>query len=103
MSEMKIRAAVEALVSALIDATRAPQVDPPAEYLTTAAAATVASVTPETVRRWVRDQKLRGYRSGRFVRVKRTELEQLLKGDRAAISSMTPEERGALLAEKIAG
>lgn len=96
MSETKIRAAVEALVSALVEAARAPQPDPPAEYLTTAGAAQLASVTPETVRRWVRDQKLRGYRSGRFVRVKRADLEQLLKGDRAALSSMTPEQRAEM-------
>lgn len=50
MTTDRIRAAVEALVTALVDAARAPQPEPAAEYLTTAAAATVASVGEATIR-----------------------------------------------------
>ena len=69
-TDAKIRAAVEALVTALVDAARAPQPAPAAEYLTTTDAATVASVNEGTIRRWVRAGKLRGYRAGRVLRVR---------------------------------
>lgn len=93
MSESKIRAAVEALVSALVDAARAPTPEPVAEYLSTVAAATVASVNEGTIRRWVRAGKLRGYRAGRVLRVRRDELDQMLAtGRRSSANDESPEE-----------
>ena len=90
----EIRAAVEALVTALVDAARAPQPEPAAEYLTTAAAATVASVGEATIRRWVREGRIRGYRAGRVLRVRRDDLDRLLAtGRRSTVSNdESPEE-----------
>lgn len=98
IDEDKLRAAVATavtgIVKAILEATRdiarndeAPQ----PEYLTPSAAASFASVTPETIRRWVRAGKLRGYASGRYVRVKRAELEALLRDGSPA--TMSPEAR----------
>jgi excisionase family DNA binding protein len=63
-----------------------------AQYLSTGHAAELADVAPGTIRRWLREGRLRGYRAGRAVRVKRDELEQLL---RAGNENMTPEQLAA--------
>lgn len=62
------------------------------QYLSTGHAAELADVAPGTIRRWLREGKLRGYRAGRSVRVKLSELEQLL---RSGSSDMSPEQRAA--------
>jgi excisionase family DNA binding protein len=50
------------------------------EYLDTGAAARLASVTPDTIRKWCRSGKLTEHRAGeRRLRVRRAELEQLLR------------------------
>ena len=72
MSDAKIRAAVEALV--------------------TTDAATVASVNEGTIRRWVRAGKLRGYRAGRVLRVRRDELDRMLATGRRAPSKASNDE-----------
>ena len=72
MSDAKIRAAVEALV--------------------TTDAATVASVNEGTIRRWVRAGKLRGYRAGRVLRVRRDELDRMLATGRRPSNDESPEE-----------
>lgn len=48
------------------------------EFLSPRAAARVADVAPATVRRWVREGKLRKHHAGAHVRVSRAELEALL-------------------------
>jgi excisionase family DNA binding protein len=50
------------------------------KYISTARAASLAGVTPSTIREWVKQGKLRGYRAGRLVRVSRAELEFFLRG-----------------------
>jgi len=91
-ADAKIRAAVEALVTALVDAARAPQPAPAAEYLSTTDAATVASVNEGTIRRWVRAGKLRGYRAGRVLRVRRDELDRMLATGRRVTSKASNDE-----------
>ncbi len=49
------------------------------EYLSTRAAAELASVTDGTIRRWIRAGKLTEHRAGRVVRIRRTDLERLLR------------------------
>jgi len=51
----------------------------PDEYLSTDAAAKVADVAGGTIRRWIREGKLVGHRAGRHVRVRRADLERLLR------------------------
>ncbi|HEX7842292.1 MAG TPA: helix-turn-helix domain-containing protein [Kofleriaceae bacterium] len=69
-----VRVEVDARVrAALADVTR------PDEYLSTSTAGKLAQVAPGTVRRWIREGKLIGHRAGRVVRVRRSELEQLLR------------------------
>lgn len=89
-----ITAAIAPLVDVLVDSLAPSPPAPPAEYLTTAAAATVASVSEGTIRRWVRDGKIRGYRAGRVLRVRRDELDQMLAtGRRSTVSNdESPEE-----------
>jgi excisionase family DNA binding protein len=58
-------------------AVRAPaSTDSP--YLSTARAAKLAGVRPETVRSWIAGGKLPGHRAGRLLRVRRDELEALM-------------------------
>lgn len=88
-----IAAALAPLVDVLVDRLASQQPAPPAEYLTTSAAATVASVNEGTIRRWVRDGKIRGYRAGRVLRVRRDELDQMLAtGRRSSANDESPEE-----------
>ena len=55
----------------------------PTEYLTTRAAAQLAKVAEETIRRWIREGKLEVFRAGRVVRVLRADLEGLMRGGSA--------------------
>ncbi len=66
----------------------------PAEYLSTTEAGELARVAPATIRRWIKDGKITGQRAGREVRVRRTDLEQLLRSDikPANTDGLTPEE-----------
>lgn len=61
----------------------APITDMPAELLTVRQAAHFAAVSQPTIRRWIRDEGLRAYRSkerGR-VRIDKTDLVKFLKGE----------------------
>ena len=64
------------------------------EYLSVARAAEIASVAPQTIRRWVREHRLGTYSAGRVLRVKRSELEALLKSPSRPDkqSNLSPEE-----------
>lgn len=75
------------------DATRAD------EFLSTSAAARVAEVTPGTIRRWIKEDKLARYQAGRELRISRANLETLLKRGTAENDELTPEE----MAEKVFG
>ena len=64
----------------------------PEEYLSTFAAAEVAKVAPGTIRRWVKSGRLREHRAGRLMRIRRTDLERLLREGRPRNDSATPEQ-----------
>jgi excisionase family DNA binding protein len=70
---------------ALADVTR------PDEYLSTRGAAAFADVAPGTIRRWIREGRLAGHRAGRVVRVKRADLERLLREGGRRDEDLTPE------------
>lgn len=68
------------------------------EYLSIDAAAQIASVAEGTIRRWIREERVAGYRAGRVLRVKRTDLDALLRvGVRARrpAAQLSPEELAA--------
>ena len=54
----------------------------PDEYLATREAAGIAGVAVGTIRRWVREGRLPEHRAGRVVRVRRSDLEKLLRSGR---------------------
>jgi excisionase family DNA binding protein len=56
------------------------------EYLSPRAAGAVAQVAPGTVRRWIREGRLVGHHAGRVLRVRRADLEALLRQPRAGSS-----------------
>jgi len=70
----------------------------PDVLLSTRAAAAVAGVAPGTIRRWIDEGRLTGHHAGRVLRIRRTELEQMLAAAprrsrrRVAAAHMTPEE-----------
>ena len=65
------------------------------EYLSPAAAASVASVAPGTIRRWIRDGKIDSHHAGRNVRVSRKDLLAFMRGERKSDPTMTPEQLAA--------
>jgi excisionase family DNA binding protein len=52
----------------------------PAAFLRVGEAAEVAAVHPQTVRRWIARRRLPVHGEGRMVRIKRQDLERLMKG-----------------------
>ena len=63
-------------------------------YLSTAQAAAFASVSQHTIRRWVRRGELTRHMAGSQLRVRRDELENLLRCEVVPIDSkLSPEER----------
>jgi excisionase family DNA binding protein len=62
------------------------------EYLSTFAAAAFAKVAPGTIRRWVKNGKLRDHRAGRLMRIRRSDLERLLREGMPRNDSLTPEQ-----------
>lgn len=52
------------------------------EYLSTSAAARLASVAQGTVRRWIREGRLEALGAGREIRLRRTDVEALMRGGR---------------------
>jgi len=67
--------------------------EPQDEYLTTAEAATFAKVTEGTIRRWARSGRLTTHRAGRVVRVRRSDLADLLRTTTSP--NMSPEAMAA--------
>jgi excisionase family DNA binding protein len=56
--------------------------------------AQIASVSPQTIRVWIKAGRLRGYNAGRVLRVRRQELEDFLAAgpSLATTTDLTPEE-----------
>jgi excisionase family DNA binding protein len=63
------------------------------EFVSVAEAAGIASVTTQTIRAWLRADRLTEYKAGRVLRVRRSELEEfLVKGATPdAATNMSPE------------
>jgi len=67
----------------------------PSDYLSPRSAAALAEVTTRTIRQWIADGKIAGHGTGRLVRVRRADLERLLRegGRRRCVDDMSPEAR----------
>jgi excisionase family DNA binding protein len=63
---------------------------PAPERLSTADAAREARVHPRTLRRWIRDGKLRCEHAGREIRIKRSDLNAALRS--SPTRTLTPEQ-----------
>jgi excisionase family DNA binding protein len=63
---------------------------PAARYLRVAEAAEYAGVSAPTIREWVKNRRLRRYGAGRLMRVKQSELDELLASPNRPAA--TPEE-----------
>ncbi len=73
-----LREEIRAALRELLPAATAQVTTPPSAYLSTAEAADLARVRPETVRAWITAGRLRGHRAGREWRIRRDELEALM-------------------------
>lgn len=60
-------------------------------FMSTTDAATYAGVARGTVRRWIREGRLPEHHAGRHLRVKRSELDAVLVGERR-VPELSPEE-----------
>jgi excisionase family DNA binding protein len=87
----ELEALVKRLVAEALEEATAPARD---EYLSTADAANLAGVAMGTIRRWIREGKLPPHRAGRELRVRRPDLERLMREPRRSEPSreLTPEE-----------
>ena len=87
-----LRAAISEIIRA--EFARLAKPAPVDDYLTVAAAAEFASVSTATIRRWVKDGDLKEHRAGRVLRVKRSDLERLLRvgSSKKRDRDETPEE-----------
>lgn len=65
------------------------------EYLSTSAAARVASVSPGTLRRWIKEGRIAGQKAGRVVRIRRADLEALLRSGGSPRNDDSPAARVA--------
>jgi excisionase family DNA binding protein len=70
------------------------------EYLPVAGAASVAAVTPDTIRVWIGQGRLGRYSAGRELRVKRSELEAFLRAGTTRTKSSPEEEAQRFLARR---
>lgn len=67
-----------------------------AELLSTGEAAQYAKVTPRSIRRWLDQGKLRALHAGRELRIRRADLDQLMRGGRRRkAAALTPEQLAA--------
>jgi len=92
--EGAFREAVRALVRDELRAVLAEH-KPDDELLTTAEASTLAKVTVDSVRRWVRLGKLTRHLVGRTLRISRAELRRFLR-DPGPDRELTPEQQADL-------
>lgn len=70
-----------------------------AELLSTAEAAGYAKVSPRSIRRWLDQGKLRALYAGRELRIRRADLDALMRGGRRRKVELSPEA----LARELAG
>lgn len=94
--------AITELVRVEVDArVRAALAERPAaaELLSTAEAAQYAKVSPRSIRRWLDQGKLRALHAGRELRIRRADLDQLMRGGRRRTVELSPEA----LARELAG
>lgn len=90
--EKQLEAMIERVVRRVL--AEKPANDAAPEYLSTAEAARIASVTPGTIRRWIREGELTRHAAGAHVRVRRDELEAFLTCEVVAIDkNLSPRER----------
>jgi excisionase family DNA binding protein len=90
----ELLAVLRSLVRAEIAAALPGPTEPCPAWLSTSEAATHARVTAGTVRRWIREGRLRPHRAGRELRVSRAELDALIAAPcRTPTSEQTPEDR----------
>jgi excisionase family DNA binding protein len=91
--------AIAELVRVEVDArVRAALAELPAveELLSTAEAARYAKVSPRSIRRWLDQGKLRALHAGRELRIRRADLDQLMRGGRRRkAAELTPEQLAA--------
>jgi excisionase family DNA binding protein len=67
-----------------------------AELLSTAEAARYAKVSPRSIRRWLDQGKLEALHAGRELRIRRADLDQLMRGGRRRkATELTPEQLAA--------
>jgi excisionase family DNA binding protein len=67
----------------------------PGEFVSVGEAASITSVTPQTIRVWLQQRRLKTYRAGRELRVRRSELLDLLARGATAEDTgtdLTPEQ-----------
>jgi excisionase family DNA binding protein len=64
-------------------------------YLSVQKAADFADVHPDTIRAWIKTDRLRGYRAGRELRILRSELRRFLAADALSEHRETVEEEAA--------
>lgn len=89
--EVAVRELARALQAELRAATAT--VERPADdYLSTQAAAKLADVADGTIRRWIRERRLELHRAGRHLRVKRADLERMMRDDGRRDREQSPEE-----------
>lgn len=86
-----IRQLVQAEVAAQVAAALAerPAV---AELMSTGEAAQYAKVTPRSIRRWLDQGKLQALHAGRELRIRRADLDELMRGGRRRKAALTPEQ-----------
>jgi excisionase family DNA binding protein len=90
---MSIEETLRGLVAQVVrDELRKLATGPADEYLSTNAAAKLADVAAGTIRRWVKNGRLRNYHAGRLVRISKHDLERLMRDGSASNDSLNPEQ-----------
>ena len=89
IDETKLRALVRDEVRCVIREELASNTS---EFLSVADAARAASVSPQTIRKWMSEGKLPRHAAGRVLRIRRTDLEKCLTTRAPSPSTESPEE-----------
>lgn len=86
--------ALDGLRAFIADVVRAElgRTAPSDDFLSTTEAAKFAKVATATIRRWVKDGKLRDLRAGRVIRVSLSDLQRMMRNGRPSNDSSTPEQ-----------